>query len=52
MNHFEGRLAKPLTPRCNSEEEAENYIALHPSEVAYVMHGEVLVTTFYGDECK
>ena len=52
MNHFDGRLAKPLTHRCNSEVEAEDYVAEHPSEVAYVMHGEVLVSTFCGDECK
>ena len=52
MNHFEGRLAKPLTHRCYSEKEAEDYVVEHLSGVAYVMCGGALVSTFCGDECK
>ena len=51
MNHFEGRLATH-SHYFNSPEDAEDFLAVHPYAVAFVMKDGILVSTIFGAEFK
>ena len=56
MNHFEGRLEREQqnvsTRYFGNDEDAEDYIALHPGEFCCVVRCSKLVSVYYGRDCK